>query len=193
MSLASLLPSVILDTVLGRLALLFLTGAVGDLTAARRAAGQMLAAYHPGTEDELRLAAEIISFSFHALEALSQAADPDLSLNQQLPPARERRQPQPRVAQIPAQTGSASKGPSRRLCGPVSRGANVGARTCSSQDRQGACLDRGHQGSAAIWRQQRRPNLDAGLPATPGGQAHRRELTEKPGNRGHPQRGGHHR
>ena len=43
---------------------------------------QMLAAYHPETPEQLHLAAEIISFSAHALEALAQAANPDLSLNQ---------------------------------------------------------------------------------------------------------------
>jgi hypothetical protein len=72
----------LLDTILTPLALLFLTGAVGDITAARQAASQMLAAYNAETPEELRLAAEIITFSFHSLEALSQAADPALSLNQ---------------------------------------------------------------------------------------------------------------
>jgi hypothetical protein len=72
----------IMDTVLGRLTLLFMTGAVGDLAVARQAAAQMLAAYNVETEEELRLAAEIISLGLHVLEALSQAADPDLSLNQ---------------------------------------------------------------------------------------------------------------
>jgi hypothetical protein len=84
MSLATSLPAVILATILARLARLFLTGAGGDLNAARNAASQMLAAYHPETEDELSLAAEVISFAFHALDALSQAADPDMSLNQKL-------------------------------------------------------------------------------------------------------------
>jgi hypothetical protein len=86
MSLATSLPAVILATILARLARLFLTGAGGDLNAARNAASQMLAAYHPETEDELSLAAEVISFAFHALDALSQAADPDMSLNQKLRP-----------------------------------------------------------------------------------------------------------
>jgi hypothetical protein len=73
-----------LDTILGRLALLFLSGAVGDLIAARHAATQMLASYHPETQDELRLAANIISFSLHALEALAQAATPEMPLNKVL-------------------------------------------------------------------------------------------------------------
>jgi len=80
MSLPTTLPAVLLDTILARLALLFLTGAQGDLAQAREAARHMLAAHHPETEIELSLAAEIISFGFHALEALSQAATPDLSL-----------------------------------------------------------------------------------------------------------------
>jgi hypothetical protein len=70
----------ILDTVLGRLARLFLTGAGGDLAVACDAARQMLAAYNVETPDELRLAAQVVSCSFHALEALSQATTPDLSL-----------------------------------------------------------------------------------------------------------------
>jgi hypothetical protein len=40
----------------------------------------MLAAYNPETEDELRLAANVISFSFHALEALGQATTPDMPI-----------------------------------------------------------------------------------------------------------------
>jgi hypothetical protein len=84
MSLPACLAQASLDTVLGRLALLFLTGALGDLSAARHAAGQMLAAYGVQAEDELSLTGEIISFGFHAMEALSQAADPNLSLNQKL-------------------------------------------------------------------------------------------------------------
>ena len=84
MPLATHLPAVILATILARLARLFLTGANGDQTTARHAASQMLAAYHPETEDELRLAAEIIGFAFHVLDALSQAADPGMSLNQKL-------------------------------------------------------------------------------------------------------------
>jgi hypothetical protein len=74
------LPAAILETILTRLALLFVAGANNDLTQARQAASQMLASYHPETEDELRLAANIVSFSFHALEALSQSAYPDMSL-----------------------------------------------------------------------------------------------------------------
>jgi hypothetical protein len=74
----------VVDTILGRLALLFLTGALGDLTVARHAASQMLAAYNIETEEELRRAAEIISLGCHVLEALSQATDPGMSFNQVL-------------------------------------------------------------------------------------------------------------
>jgi len=77
---AAVVNPAILDTILGQLALLFLAGAVGDLAVARDAARQMLAAHKVETPDELRLAAEIISFGFHALEALGQASNPDMSL-----------------------------------------------------------------------------------------------------------------
>jgi hypothetical protein len=80
MSLSTKLPTAILDTILGRLALLFLSATAGDTPEARNAAAETLADYHPETASELRLAANIVSFSFHALEALSQAADPDMSL-----------------------------------------------------------------------------------------------------------------
>jgi hypothetical protein len=84
MSPSNTLPAAILGTVLTRLATLFLTGAGGDTAAARHAASQMLAAYHPETADELRVAANIISFSFQALEALAQAATPDMPLTRTL-------------------------------------------------------------------------------------------------------------
>jgi hypothetical protein len=80
MPLPTTLPAAIMETILIRLAALFLTGAGGDMAAAREAAIHLLNAYHPETEDELRLAANIISFSFQGLEALAQAAAPDLPL-----------------------------------------------------------------------------------------------------------------
>jgi hypothetical protein len=40
----------------------------------------MVADYHPETQAELHLAAQIISFGFHALEALSQAMTPEMPL-----------------------------------------------------------------------------------------------------------------
>ena len=50
------------------------------MAAAREAVRGLLLSHQPETEHELHLAAEVVSFSAHALEALSQAADPDLSL-----------------------------------------------------------------------------------------------------------------
>ncbi len=84
MSLAKTLPAAILETVLTRLAPLFLAGATGDMNAAREAASDMLAAYNPQTPDELHLAANIVGFSFQALEALAQAAIPDMPLTRTL-------------------------------------------------------------------------------------------------------------
>jgi hypothetical protein len=84
MSLVATLPAAILDTILARLALLFLSAAAGDMAAARDAAARMLAEHQPQTEDELRLAANIIGFSFHALQALGQAMTPDMPLNRVL-------------------------------------------------------------------------------------------------------------
>ncbi len=83
-ALAETFPGAILETIIARLATFFLAGADGDMTAARQAAAQMLCAYHPETEDELHLAANIVSFSFQALEALSQAAGPDIPLTRTL-------------------------------------------------------------------------------------------------------------
>jgi hypothetical protein len=80
MTLSPALPQALLATILGRLVRLLLTAANNDETAARQAAIETLADYQPETAAELRLAANIVSFSLHALEALSQAASPDLSL-----------------------------------------------------------------------------------------------------------------
>jgi hypothetical protein len=81
MSFPATIAQSILDTVIGRLAVLFLAGACGDMLVARHSASQMLAAYKPETPDELGLAAEIVSLQFHTIEALSYASDPELSLN----------------------------------------------------------------------------------------------------------------
>jgi hypothetical protein len=80
MSLPTTLPAAVLGTILERVALLFLSGAAGDMQAAREAAEQMLASYQPQTVYELRIAAQAITFSFHALEALSQASTPDMPM-----------------------------------------------------------------------------------------------------------------
>jgi hypothetical protein len=84
MQLATERPGAVLETILGHLALLFLPGASGNLKAAKQAAVSLLAAYQPESEDELRLAAQIVGFSFHALEALSQASTDDKPLNRVL-------------------------------------------------------------------------------------------------------------
>jgi hypothetical protein len=60
---------------------LFIRGAGGDEAAARHAVLSTLAAYDAEDEQELRLAAEIISFGFATLEALAKAMNPDLPLN----------------------------------------------------------------------------------------------------------------
>jgi hypothetical protein len=81
---ATILDPVIVDTVLGRLALLFLRPTDNDILAARTSAGRMVAAYKPATEEEFSLAADVVGFRFHALNALSQASASDLSLNKQM-------------------------------------------------------------------------------------------------------------
>jgi hypothetical protein len=73
--------SVFLDTILMRLVPWFLTAAEGCVESARQAALSMLASYNVETEEEIRLAAEITSFGFSALAALSSSFDQDLSLN----------------------------------------------------------------------------------------------------------------
>ena len=82
MSLSTILPAAALETIVINLAALFLSGANGDMDVARDAARQMLAAYNPETEDELRFASNLIGFSFHSIIALGQAAATDMSLNQ---------------------------------------------------------------------------------------------------------------
>jgi hypothetical protein len=63
---------------------LFVRGAGGDEAAARHAVLSTLAAHNVANEDEMRLAAGIISFSFAALEALARSMDPDLPLKEVL-------------------------------------------------------------------------------------------------------------
>jgi hypothetical protein len=83
MSLADL-PEALLRTVLHQIALLLLNGAGGDMEAARQAAAVTLSAYAPRTEVELHLAARIVSFSLQSLEALAQAANPEMPLTRVL-------------------------------------------------------------------------------------------------------------
>jgi hypothetical protein len=131
MSLANF-PAAVVETILIRLAALFLIGAGGDTTAARRAATQMLGAYHPETEDELRLAAHIIGFSFHALEALGQAAAPDLPVTRVLrlrgsavSLSRESEKAQRRLSQLqknrPAEARPERAGPSPKIENPIQK------------------------------------------------------------------------
>src|ERR1700761_5815510 len=84
MSLPATLSAAVLGTIVDRLASLFLSGAAGDIQAAREAARDMLASYEPQTPYQLRLAAQAIIFSFHALEALSQASSPDMPVTKVL-------------------------------------------------------------------------------------------------------------
>jgi hypothetical protein len=72
----------VLEAMLTRLVRLFLGSAGNDEAAARQAAHHALLAYHPRSTEELMLAAEIISFSLHALDALNRSMDADLSVNQ---------------------------------------------------------------------------------------------------------------
>jgi hypothetical protein len=55
---------------------------VADLAAARAAATATLLDYNTTTDQQLRLAALAIAFSFGALDALSRAVEPDLLVNQ---------------------------------------------------------------------------------------------------------------
>lgn len=74
------IPAPILETIIARLAPLFLAGARGDLGSARAAAGHLLASYGTETIEELRLAANIVTLGFHFLEALGQASMPDMPI-----------------------------------------------------------------------------------------------------------------
>jgi hypothetical protein len=73
-----------LDKTLAFLAPLFLDTPAADIAAARQAASATLAGYAVRSDRELRLAALIIAFSFGALDALSRAINPVLSMNQML-------------------------------------------------------------------------------------------------------------
>ncbi|HEY4045012.1 MAG TPA: hypothetical protein VGM32_24640 [Rhodopila sp.] len=70
------------DKILTLLAPLFLAATGGDTAAAREVARSTLVTYHPRGDDELRLAALTMAFGFGALDALSNAAGPGVSLNQ---------------------------------------------------------------------------------------------------------------
>jgi hypothetical protein len=71
-----------LNKILTLLAPLFLAATDGDMGAAQEAAHHALIDYGARTDDELRLAALVVAFGFGSLDALSKAADKDLSLDE---------------------------------------------------------------------------------------------------------------
>lgn len=73
--------AIFLDEMVAFLLPLFLVAACGDREAAREAVKSLFASYNVAAEEELRLAAEITSFSFGALDALAKSMVPDLPLN----------------------------------------------------------------------------------------------------------------
>jgi hypothetical protein len=81
LSLFPTITAIFLDTIIAPLVPWFLTAAGGDMNAARHTVISMLASYNVATEEELRLAAEIVSFSFGTMAALAKSMDPDLPLN----------------------------------------------------------------------------------------------------------------
>ena len=74
MSFPTTVTPAILDMVLGHIAPHFLAGANNDLPTARQAASHLLGAYNVETDEELQLAADIVSLGCHMLEALGEAA-----------------------------------------------------------------------------------------------------------------------
>lgn len=74
----------VFDRVMAFLAKIFLPTCAYDPERARDAALEALAEYDPRTNRELRLAALALAFSLGALDALSRAADEELSVNQVL-------------------------------------------------------------------------------------------------------------
>ena len=99
-----------LEEMVAHLLHLFIRGAGGDEAAARYAVLSTLAAYDPEDEQELRLAAKIISFGFAALQALAKAMNPDLPLNR-FCDTRKRQCRPPLRASVPAHVGQAAEGP----------------------------------------------------------------------------------
>lgn len=71
----------VLDRIIGLLTPLFLCSSENDVLTARHAADRLLGTYNVQTEEELRLAAEIIAFGFGALDALSQSMAPGLTVS----------------------------------------------------------------------------------------------------------------
>ncbi len=77
----STFPTPILDTVLLVLIPLFLPVTRGDVGMAREAATGVLNDYKAATQEELRLAGEIVTYSLNALQALAESADPDIPIS----------------------------------------------------------------------------------------------------------------
>ncbi len=78
------LPKAFALTIINHIATLLLTATGGDLALAQQAARETLHAYNPRNQAEFQLAAQIICFSLQSLDALAQAANPDLSLTRVL-------------------------------------------------------------------------------------------------------------
>ena len=81
MSFPTIIAQAVLDRIIAVLMPLFLTDGQGDQVTARQAAISLLDDYNTETEEELRLAAEIISFGFGALDFLGQSMAPELTMN----------------------------------------------------------------------------------------------------------------
>jgi hypothetical protein len=79
MSFPTQLNIAVVTTLIGQIALLYVAPGI-DLAAARAVAAALLADYNAQTNQELALAADIISFRRRALDALTRAADPELPL-----------------------------------------------------------------------------------------------------------------
>jgi hypothetical protein len=82
MSQPAVITPAFLDRILTLLAPLFLGATGGDMAAARDTVRSTLASYHVRTDNEVRLAALVVAFGFGALDALSKAANRELSLDQ---------------------------------------------------------------------------------------------------------------
>ncbi len=69
------------DTVLAFLAPFFLAATGGDLDMARQAAAGLLANYKAQTDEELRLAAEVVNFGFQSLRSLAESNEAGLAFS----------------------------------------------------------------------------------------------------------------
>ncbi|HVY17276.1 MAG TPA: hypothetical protein VHB27_18780 [Rhodopila sp.] len=76
------LPPAFLRTILHYIAVHLLKGADGNMDEAWQAAGDLMRGHDPQTEQEFRLCALLITFNLQAGEALAQAVNPNLTINQ---------------------------------------------------------------------------------------------------------------